>query len=254
MKRNHILRTIISTLLCLVVIVPSMADVLTLPLGTKVIEEEAFYGDKSLDEVVLPEGIKTIGENAFANSSLKKINLPESLESMADNAIDTNVAVDIPNSGAGYGWAVNKRLRAPHGNATSGYFFINDSSEKATTGMIIEHDPENGDFLFACDAVSKNLLLQLSHEYSNVQYFAYCLNERPCFSDDTQINRRVGDVFFSEQYEMVQFVQLASYAFSNSNSEHVEPLICIPADDLKQANYCVLHIGFSKDPAFPVEL
>ena len=58
----------------------AQAATLTLPADTKVIEEEAFYGDTSLDEVVLPEGIERIGERAFANSSLRKINLPDSLQ------------------------------------------------------------------------------------------------------------------------------------------------------------------------------
>ena len=92
MKRNHILRTIIAALLCLMMVNPSLADVLTLPSGTKVIEEYAFYGDTSIDEVVLPEGIEEIGEYAFAKSGLTKINLPSSLEegSIADILPPTN--------------------------------------------------------------------------------------------------------------------------------------------------------------------
>ena len=34
------------------------------------IEEEAFYGDTSLEEVVLPEGIERIESRAFANCSM----------------------------------------------------------------------------------------------------------------------------------------------------------------------------------------
>ena len=101
MKRNHILRTIIATLLCLMMVTPTMADVLTLPSGTKVIEEYAFYGNTSIDEVVLPEGIEEIGDYAFAESGLTKINLPATLENIADNAIDISVDVDVPKTGAG---------------------------------------------------------------------------------------------------------------------------------------------------------
>ena len=72
----------------------AQAATLTLPADTKVIEEEAFYGDTSLDEVVLPEGIERIGERAFANSSLRKINLPDSLQYVADNAFDNCVNLE----------------------------------------------------------------------------------------------------------------------------------------------------------------
>ncbi len=108
MKRNHILGKIIATLLCLMMITPSLADVLTLPSGTKVIEEYAFYGDTSLDEVVLPEGIEEIGEYAFAESGLKKINLPSSLSenTIADNAIDPGVEVDVTENTEAYTWAL----------------------------------------------------------------------------------------------------------------------------------------------------
>lgn len=45
------------------------AATLRLPNGLKEIEEQAFYGDTSIDEVILSEGIITIGNQAFANSS-----------------------------------------------------------------------------------------------------------------------------------------------------------------------------------------
>ena len=54
----------------------------------EVIEVEAFYGDDSLDEVVLPEGTVSIGSRAFANSSLRRINLPDSLTIIANASDD----------------------------------------------------------------------------------------------------------------------------------------------------------------------
>lgn len=74
--------------LCLSICQTSLADVLRIPEGTKVIEEEAFYGDTSLDEVLLPIGIKTIGKKAFAEASTRNIFLPESLTSIADDAFE----------------------------------------------------------------------------------------------------------------------------------------------------------------------
>lgn len=66
----------------------SAADTLTFPANMERIEDSAFEGDTSLDEAVLPDGIKYIGYKAFASSSLRKVNLPASLEFIAFNAFD----------------------------------------------------------------------------------------------------------------------------------------------------------------------
>ena len=80
-------KIIITLVLCAILFsVCAQADTLVLPPALKTIEEEAFYGDTSLDEVVLPEGLESIGKKAFAGSSVKKINLPASLTSIADDA------------------------------------------------------------------------------------------------------------------------------------------------------------------------
>ena len=46
----------------------------------------AFSGMGTLVSVILPEGVKTIGSNAFFNTSLSKITLPSSVESIASSA------------------------------------------------------------------------------------------------------------------------------------------------------------------------
>lgn len=81
---------------------------LTLPSDLKIIEEEAFYGDKSLDKVVLPDGVKAIGRNAFANSSIKSINLPSSITEIDDTAFDRTegLVVTAIKPNFGYSWAV----------------------------------------------------------------------------------------------------------------------------------------------------
>ena len=89
MKR--LIRIVLVMALYLLFVTPALAGVLNLPAGTKVIEEEAFYGDTSIDEVVLPDGVEEIGERAFAESGLTKINLPSSLKSIADNAFGGDV-------------------------------------------------------------------------------------------------------------------------------------------------------------------
>ena len=62
------------------------ADTLTLPAALREIGEEAFYGDASLDEVVIPDGTETIGPRAFADSGLKRILIPDSVNGIADDA------------------------------------------------------------------------------------------------------------------------------------------------------------------------
>lgn len=66
----------------------TMAATLSLPDQLRAIEEEAFEGDTSLDQVVLPEEVESIGSRSFANSSLREINLPESLSFIADDAFE----------------------------------------------------------------------------------------------------------------------------------------------------------------------
>ena len=62
------------------------AERLDLPSDLKEVPAEAFYGDTSLDEVILPEGIEKIGAKAFAKSTVKRIYLPESLKEIAKDA------------------------------------------------------------------------------------------------------------------------------------------------------------------------
>ena len=79
--------------------------VLKLPSGLKTLEEEAFMGDTSLQEVLLPEGLTAIGDRAFADSSLQRVYLPESLTDIGTDA--------FPAGTVGYG---------PAGTAAAEYF------------------------------------------------------------------------------------------------------------------------------------
>ena len=68
-SRIQILRGLLVLILCLTLCQSALADVLTLPSAVSVIEEEAFRGNTSLDEIVLPEGIERI-ESKYARSCL----------------------------------------------------------------------------------------------------------------------------------------------------------------------------------------
>ena len=59
------------------------------------VEWSAFNGETALKSIVLPEGVTTIGSNAFNNSSLEAITLPESLEEIAEYAFSKTKLVEI---------------------------------------------------------------------------------------------------------------------------------------------------------------
>lgn len=98
-------------LLCVLSVNTAGAATLSLPNSLQTIEEEAFYGDTSLDEVILPEEIKTIGERAFANSSIATIYLPASINSIADDAFQNTsvIGTGLPGTYA-HQWFTNHGL------------------------------------------------------------------------------------------------------------------------------------------------
>lgn len=83
---------------------------LVLPEELKNIEQRAFYGTKSIQEVTLPEGAKKIYEEAFAYSSLTSINLPDSLIYIADNAFVgcNEIRMTVAPDSYAYDWAIRK--------------------------------------------------------------------------------------------------------------------------------------------------
>ncbi len=64
------------------------AEKLIIPSSVIHIDSEAFMNDSSITEVVLPEGIQTIGDNAFSGSGLESINLPSSISKISSSAFE----------------------------------------------------------------------------------------------------------------------------------------------------------------------
>ena len=81
--------------------------IITLPNELKVIEEESFYGTKSIEKVIIPDGTTFIGSRAFADSSIKEIVIPDSVESIEEDAFEgCNNLMVVANSGTyAYRWA-----------------------------------------------------------------------------------------------------------------------------------------------------
>ena len=69
-----------------VLTVGAVESKIVLPGSTKIINDEAFFGDTSIEKVIVPEGTIVIGKKAFAGSTLKEIELPATFASIAEDA------------------------------------------------------------------------------------------------------------------------------------------------------------------------
>ena len=90
---------------------------LTLPSALKIIEEEAFAGNTSIEKVIVPDGTTEIRSRAFADSSMTELVLPDSLEFIADDAFEGCADVNIiaPEGSAGHA--------AAEANSANGFTF-----------------------------------------------------------------------------------------------------------------------------------
>ena len=95
----------------------SADKVLTWPSGVKIVGEQMFYGDTSIETVILPENVEGIGSQAFANSSLKAIHLPSTLDmdQVAEDAFGgIRPIVRAPKECEAYQWARDQGLLAEY--------------------------------------------------------------------------------------------------------------------------------------------
>lgn len=129
MRKNFYIAILSALILCLCVLCcahAAVSQVLELPESTKVIEAEAFYGDTSIREVVLPEGVETIGAKAFAGSGVTKVNLPETLTYIAPDAFDgcDGVTLTVVAGTPGEEFAITANLTYEYaGQATPAEYF-----------------------------------------------------------------------------------------------------------------------------------
>ena len=87
----------------------ALADTVSLPINLKTVEASVFEGDISLDEVVIPEGVESIGPRAFADSSVSLVHLPGSLRFVDDTAFDGTDAVFLTEPGTwAWAWALSR--------------------------------------------------------------------------------------------------------------------------------------------------
>lgn len=112
------LRRLISWLIAIAVTAAcpaGLAEELVLPESVKIIGEEAFSGDPSIGSVTVPEGALEIRSRAFADSSVGQLALPESLEFIADDILDGcgDVTVETVKGCYAYDWCVEHGFTGP---------------------------------------------------------------------------------------------------------------------------------------------
>ena len=166
-------------------------NTLTLPQAIQIIEQEAFYGDTSIDKVVLPEGITEIRARAFAGSTLTEINLPGSLTFIAEDAFDGPEKVSLnANSGTyAFMWAINH-----------GYIQTDNSKDYVFT----YNSKENGYYVSGYKGTSEHLVLPTFTPEGDV---VKGLVDK-CFANNTNIKTVVIPGYF----------QIAQRAFYNCTS------------------------------------
>ena len=64
------------------------AATLALPSALQIIDEKAFYGNTSIEKVIVPAGTTEIRSKAFAGSSMTELVLPDSLTFIAEDAFE----------------------------------------------------------------------------------------------------------------------------------------------------------------------
>ena len=87
--------------------------ILSFPQGLVRIEAEGFFGDLSLDEVILPLGVQYIGPRAFAQSSVRLIRLPRSLQKIDESAFEGCAGVEViaPQDSYAFSWCLEHGIR-----------------------------------------------------------------------------------------------------------------------------------------------
>lgn len=148
-------------------------SVLTLPAALEVIEEEAFCGDESIEEVVLPYGATTIGPRAFAYSGLKRITIPDTVTEIAGDAFEGTDGLTIVS--AGNCFACDYAMEHAISWEGDGSFYCNDqlANLKATRERLSELEsivPEEETFdLMSTEGVTDAEMLALIEDYNAFQ-------------------------------------------------------------------------------------
>ena len=82
----------------------ALADEPFFPDGLEEIDDEAFYGDTSLTELVLPDTVRRIGSLAFADTGLTSVRFTDAVTEIADDAFDGIGRPEVYAPEGSYAW------------------------------------------------------------------------------------------------------------------------------------------------------
>lgn len=154
------MKRVLSILLAVLFLFPSLcayADGFTLPSGLQSIGEEAFMDDTAIGDVELPEGVTTIEDGAFRNSSVTSINLPESLREIGENVFEgvRSIIIKVRKYTLPYRWAMANGLG---GSILRDFLTVVDLAEIGTPDQFYfdgeVKEEENPDERMACNIYS----------------------------------------------------------------------------------------------------
>ena len=83
----------------------------TVPCGVRNIGPFAFFGCKYLKSVIIPEGVKKIGQSAFEFVELNEIILPKSINEIGESAIEKKVIIKAPKDSYAIEWAKQNNIK-----------------------------------------------------------------------------------------------------------------------------------------------
>lgn len=149
------LTAIFLTLILLTSVVYATAeDVMSLnmPSSLKIIAEEAFCGNTAIEKVVISEGTTEIRSRAFADSSLAELVLPNTLTYIADDAFEgcDTFAVTVPENSYAYTRCIELKLIMPTPTPIP-EIMLGTSSVDIPAGVTVKRlfrAPKDGEYLF----------------------------------------------------------------------------------------------------------
>ena len=153
------------------------ASVMLIPREIKRIEDKAFANDSSLSTLILPEGLLSIGEKAFADSGVKTVHFPKSISEIADNAFDGCEFEAVAKTGTyAYEYCKTRGIK------------VHKTAEEYE-GTLTIYTP-------LADEIIDTALLEFEALYTNVQFDILCMSDEYCLKRMASENAHGSDLIW----------------------------------------------------------
>ncbi len=119
-----------------------------IPAGVKGIGEKAFMQCENLTSVTLPEGVTFIGEEAFSESAISNITLPQSLVRIGEQAFEHTLITTI---------TLPKNVK-----------YLGNEDRVSDSGLLIEEDDLYGDVFNGCELLTAVIVAEGNTAYASV--------------------------------------------------------------------------------------